>query len=122
MRAQAYLRGEALPAPGAGLRAARRRAPPAELPVAPPGAVEAALQAVLGEPQLAAPGARAAPPPALAAPPPPLGARCDMPEARRRLRPCARPDPQLTPVCAAAQDRAAGCRMPGVPRSAVPCL
>jgi len=77
---------------------------------------------VLGEPQLAAPGARAAPPPALAAPPPPLGARCDMPEARRRLRPCARPDPQLTPVCAAAQDRAAGCRMPGVPRSAVPRL
>ncbi len=37
-------------------------------------------------------------------------------------RPCARPNPQLTPVCAAAQDRAAGCRMPGVPRSAVPCL
>jgi len=117
-RAQAYLRGEALPAPGAGLKAARRRAPPADLPAAPPSEVEAALQAVLGEPRLAAPGARAAPPPRPAAPPPPLGARCDMPEARRRPRPHA----QLTPICATERDGAVGCRMPGESGPAVPRL
>lgn len=78
---QAYLRGDPLHAVGAGLMAARRgAAPPLALPAAPAAELEAALQAVLAEPDLARPGLRDAALPKAAAPPPPLGARCDMPE------------------------------------------
>lgn len=79
---QAYLRGDPLQAVGAGLMAARRgAAPPLALPVAPAAELEAALQAVLAEPDLAQPGLRDAALPKPAAAPPPLGARCNMPEA-----------------------------------------